>query len=192
MNLLASAYADFMPASIEPATQQKPGSFAALLAGLTGSSRVGDSNWDDSGLADDIATISYEQALSAHRRMRSFDRGETLPENGPSGTRGFQRPVQSAASEKKRKSASITLRVATEEFEQLQDRAAAAQLSVSAYIRSCIFEAESLRAQVKAALVQMQAAEPSPPARGEKPPPSSRPGFIWRWIHRGRNARRDE
>jgi predicted HicB family RNase H-like nuclease len=66
-----------------------------------------------------------------------------------------RRPLCKEPSEKKRKSASITLRVAAEEYEQLQERAAAAHLSVSAYIRSCIFEAESLRAQVKAALVQM-------------------------------------
>jgi hypothetical protein len=96
LSLLASAYADFMPASIEPVTQQKPGSFAALLAGLTGSSRDGESKWDDSGLADDIATISYEQALSAHRRVRTFDAIEKLAEDRSTDAGGSEAALQRA------------------------------------------------------------------------------------------------
>jgi hypothetical protein len=42
---------------------------------------------------------------------------------------------------------------------QLRKRAADAGLSVSAYLRSCTFDAESLRAQVKDALARLRAGE---------------------------------
>ena len=46
------------------------------------------------------------------------------------------------------KSASITIRLSKAECAQLRRRAAEAGLTVSAYLRSCTFEAESLRAEV--------------------------------------------
>jgi predicted DNA binding CopG/RHH family protein len=61
------------------------------------------------------------------------------------------------------KTASITIRLTAEEQAQLHERAAAAQLSVSAYLRSCIFEAEALRIQVREALSQLRAATPNDP-----------------------------
>ena len=54
------------------------------------------------------------------------------------------------------KSASITIRLSKAECAQLRKRAAEAGLTVSAYLRSCTFEAESLRAQVKDALAQLR------------------------------------
>ena len=56
------------------------------------------------------------------------------------------------------KSASITIRLSKEEAEQLHMRAAEAGLTVSAYLRSCTFEAESLRAMVKDTMAQLKAA----------------------------------
>lgn len=47
------------------------------------------------------------------------------------------------------KSASITIRLTSVEYAQLRQRSEEAGLSVSAYLRSCTFEAESLRAMVK-------------------------------------------
>lgn len=58
-----------------------------------------------------------------------------------------------------RKSASVTLRMSDAECEQLQQRAAEAGLTVSAYLRSCAFEVEALRAQVKETLAQLRAAQ---------------------------------
>ena len=43
------------------------------------------------------------------------------------------------------------------ESAQLRQRAAEAGLTISAYLRSCTFEAESLRAQVKETLAQLRA-----------------------------------
>ncbi len=55
------------------------------------------------------------------------------------------------------KSASITIRLSRDECAQLRLRAAEAGLTVSAYLRSCTFEAESLRAMVKDTLAQLRA-----------------------------------
>ncbi|MGA2535716.1 MAG: hypothetical protein ABSF53_06875 [Terracidiphilus sp.] len=54
------------------------------------------------------------------------------------------------------KTASITIRLSKAECAQLRKRAAEAGLTVSAYLRSCTFEAESLRAMVKDTLAQLR------------------------------------
>jgi hypothetical protein len=85
--------------------------------------------------ADDPALLSYESALRA--------------------------PISAAragASDPLRKSASIHIRLSLAESAQLRERAAEAGLTVSAYLRSCVLEAETLRAQVKQALAQLRAA----------------------------------
>jgi hypothetical protein len=66
----------------------------------------------------------------------------------------------SSASDRNLKTSSITIRLNHAECAQLRKRAADAGLTVSAYLRSCTFEAESLRAQVKEALAQLRAGEP--------------------------------
>src|SRR5579871_2783157 len=135
-----------MPDLVTTAAMKSAGSFATFLESLTGSSKKGES-WDDSALLDDVATISYEQALRSHRRVPP---AVSLPD---SSSHSIALPVIAqqhapvAAKEKKRKSASITIRLTDQEQAQLHQRARAAQLSVSAYLRSCIFEAEALRAQ---------------------------------------------
>jgi hypothetical protein len=55
-----------------------------------------------------------------------------------------------------RKCASVTIRMSKAECAQLHRRAAEAGLTVSAYLRSCTFEAETLRAQVKETLAQLR------------------------------------
>jgi hypothetical protein len=67
--------------------------------------------------------------------------------------------VQSSALQKNLKSTSITIRMSSAECAQLRIRAAEAGLTVSAYLRSCTFEAESLRAQVKEVMAQLRAGE---------------------------------
>jgi hypothetical protein len=56
------------------------------------------------------------------------------------------------------KSSSVTIRLSAEECAQLHRRAAEAGLTISAYLRSCTFEAESLRALVKDTMAQLRAA----------------------------------
>lgn len=148
-----------MPEPAQAAPEKPSGSFASVLASFAG--RLPRDSWDDSALADDVAILTYEQALRSTRRPRmpetatnrAFEKGGqiSLSESSP--------PKSEQSEGKKQRSASITIRVTAEEHAQLHERAAAAQLSVSAYLRSCILEAESLRGQVKEALAQMQSAQ---------------------------------
>jgi predicted DNA binding CopG/RHH family protein len=80
--------------------------------------------------------------------------------------------LPSAPLERNLKDASITIRMSKAECAQLHERAAEAGLTVSAYLRSCTLEAESLRAMVKDALAQLRsetiqtkAATPATPSR---------------------------
>jgi predicted DNA binding CopG/RHH family protein len=68
--------------------------------------------------------------------------------------------VAPAARDSNLKSASITIRLSQPESAQLRKRAAEAGLTVSAYLRSCTFEAESLRALVKDTLAQLRSEPP--------------------------------
>lgn len=140
------------------ASAKSPFNFANLLASLTGTLQNDD--WNNNALADDVATLTYEQALGSHRHRipAPANPGETQRQV-PFSAAPHPKPLSSTG-KRNSKSASITIRVTAEEQAQLQQRAAAAQLSVSAYLRSCIFEAESLRTQVREALAEMQSAAP--------------------------------
>jgi len=149
------------------------------------------SAWCDDDLADDVATLSYESALKAHARYHPTDQSLTQAANSApycfeeassalsaSAPRPAPRPIANLAPESNRlpsapfernlKDASITIRMSKAECAQLHKRAAEAGLTVSAYLRSCTFEAESLRAMVKDALAQLRSeaiqTKPVPPA----------------------------
>jgi hypothetical protein len=143
-------------------------------------------NWNEDDLADDVATLSYESALKAHARYRCADQSLTqLPdptpfcfeEAAPAASAAGPQPashlaanskpvaapepetsrLRTASLERNLKDASITIRMSREECAQLHRRAAEAGLTVSAYLRSCTFEAESLRTMVKDTLAQLRA-----------------------------------
>jgi predicted DNA binding CopG/RHH family protein len=148
------------------------------------------SAWNDDELAEDIATLSYESALRAHARYRSptpsnFDQSRTQAPD-PKPTCFVDLPseefaavpqtvlhsaedpepeasrLQAAQLERNLKGASVTIRMSKAECAQLHQRAAEAGLTVSAYLRSCTFEAESLRAMVKDTLAQLRSATAQP------------------------------
>jgi predicted DNA binding CopG/RHH family protein len=79
--------------------------------------------------------------------------------------------------ERNKKSASITIRLSKAECDQLRQRAAHAGLTVSAYLRSCTFEAEALRAQVKDVLAEMRKAAPA--EKPGSPAVAHRSWFGW-------------
>jgi hypothetical protein len=151
-----------MPEPGQSVSQKAPGSFASLLASISGKLQA--DAWDDSALVDDVSTITYEQALRAHRRGRSAEPAtKSLLDDSvltPAVSEGRQSKPPLKTGEKEPKVASITIRVTAEEQAKLQERAAAAQLSVSAYLRSCIFEAEVLRNQVREAVSQIRSSSP--------------------------------
>jgi hypothetical protein len=151
------------------------------------------SAWSDDGLEDDIATLSYERALKTHARYRATDQlpaqlYEAEIEPAPTESvvavgakHSFTAPPEPNALGVRRafarnlKDASITIRMSKAECAQLQTRAAEAGLSVSAYLRSCTVEAESLRAMVKETLEQLRA------AKTEAEPVPLRRSWLSRW-----------
>lgn len=158
-----------------------PANFASLLTALTGMGKEPAEPWDMSELGEDVATITYEQALKTHRRVRSAEPFAKSTEPNSAGL------TATTEAKQVRKTASITIRLTANEQAQLQARAAEAGMSTSAYLRSCIFEAESLRAQVKTALAQMRAAADEPRGSEEKRPalPAQRRFSLFpRWMHR--------
>src|SRR5215469_16996311 len=99
--------------------------FAGLLASLAAPQKHSASQWDDE-LADDIATISYEQALRTNARYQPAttdppldptpaEEIATLNEDTPS--RSDQNPCR--PDRKRLKAASITIRLSEEECAQL-------------------------------------------------------------------------
>ena len=172
--------------------------FAGLLASLAAPAQKNAPAWNDDDLADDVATLSYESALKVHARYRPTDQSLTqLPDlvpfcfdevpastpqpapriaayPAPRATANpqpeFNRlpPVQA---ERNLKDASITIRMSQAECAQLHRRAAEAGLTVSAYLRSCTFEAESLRAMVKDAMAQLRSAQTQAKPANPAPPP---------------------
>jgi hypothetical protein len=185
--------------------------FAKLFAGLTArKSGDGDARsdsradeWIDDILAPDVATISYERALRAHARYRRPDPPppsvtEIDPEvpKPPQSVRITERIPEnnSPTSATNRKLSSVTVRMSHSECDQLRERATAAGLTVSAYLRSCIFEVEALRAQVKEALLQIQsngfqAGSERPEVRDE---PSPRDWRTRLFAHWSRNRHRPD
>jgi predicted DNA binding CopG/RHH family protein len=173
-------------------------SFAGLLAALTEPAKRPASDWNDEELANDVATLSYESALKAHARYHSTDQSLTqttyselsaYKKNASSASETSQvivppnansQPAESldqrselaraAYAERRLKDASITIRMSKAECAQLHKRAAEAGLSVSAYLRSCTFEAESLRAMVKEALAKLRTASASTNPGNDVPP----------------------
>jgi hypothetical protein len=174
--------------------------------------------WDDGELADDVATLSYERALRTHARYHAPDASVAradppvgIPLTVEEVIMAAAEPVAAAVStdaveevwsgeaideistadEGNRKSASITIRLSRTECEQLRRRAAEAGLTVSAYLRSCTLEAESLRAMVKDMLAQLRS-EPAPAestrAAGSRFGWWRRLGRWWPHLHHGERA----
>jgi hypothetical protein len=131
---------------------------------------------------------------------------ETLPANADTAARSATpqaAPLSSAddespatvnglaePSDRNLKRASITIRLSQAECAQLRQRAAEAGLTVSAYLRSCTFEAESLRAQVKEALAQLRSAAPNAAQVASTPAQPSRPGWLSRLLPSAHSNRR--
>jgi hypothetical protein len=182
-----------------PANAPDSRSFAGLLAELASPEKKFPPVADLDGLADDIATLTYEHALRFQGRSRpaaapvphmpgSAPR-ESFPAPGPVRHDSFSQatearsiPALSKVLEAARhveglKSASVTVRLTAAENEQLRHRAAEAGLTVSAYLRSCAFEVDTLRSQVKHMLAELR-------QKSDRPARQS----LWSWIWPSKRA----
>lgn len=168
-----------MPQSMPNTPSAAPTSFAGLLAALAEPVPKPEPAWSDEDLADDVATLSYEQALNAHSRyhpdgVAQGDAPEgSLPAPPLEPMLEYRAPASAPAMmaapeavddsdahrlERELKVASVTIRLSQQEAAQLHKRATQAGMTVSAYLRSCTFEVETLRAMVKETMAQLKAA----------------------------------
>lgn len=185
---------DMQQAASEP-TASDPG-FAGLLASLAASPQPAGPEWNDDQLADDTATFSYEQALRTHGSYLPPASDPEAPSGSESrlgrtrdsrvsdaGTHCRSVPSraedETSAPDRCLKRASITIRLSEPECAQIRLRAAEAGLTVSAYLRSCTLEMESLRTQVKEVLAQLRAANSSPPVPAASQPRSTLRFRFW-------------
>jgi hypothetical protein len=170
----------FMQSASQPPPESapEPSSFAGFLSALTSTAPASrGTEWNDDALAADVATLSYESALKTHSRYEQAPdpdpqfcaQAEQVsaarrPAADAESSRGAvpRGPQPSALNNGDLKSASVTIRMSPAECAQLRQRAAEAGMTISAYLRSCTFEAESLRRQVKEALAQLHSASSQP------------------------------
>ena len=168
-----------MQTSTASSPSPTPETFAGLLATIAHHAQPAPAPETD-GFADDVATLSYAQALGAQTaayldedtnqsQTNPVKTAAVEPEPGEE-TRSFI-SVQAVP----RKSASITLRLTAEEDELLRERAAEAGMTVSSYLRACAFEVESLRTQVKLVLAELKLAAAAPAHAAVKPVPQPIP-----------------
>jgi hypothetical protein len=165
-----------------PQTGPSPASsnFAGLLESFTAPEPEADEDetpWPGADLGEDVATFSYENRSRPRQNLRSdlpsklaagpvvdsddrVDESEFLP--APSGV------APAAAAGPDFRKASVTIRLSQTESVRLRRRAAEAGLTVSAYLRSCVLEADALRAQVKQALSELKAGAEGPGKHGNR------------------------
>jgi hypothetical protein len=141
-----------------PESSSTASNFAGLLASFAAPQKPSKPSWSEDQLADDIATLSYEQALRARARNRSQFADPGVDSATPAAASPLPETSRGESAPRVRslKRASITIRLSEAESDQLHRRAAEAGLTVSAYLRSCTLEVESLRAQVKETLAQLR------------------------------------
>jgi hypothetical protein len=186
------------PAPTQPSpTPSSFAGLLATLASPPTQAAEDDPLWSTSDLGEDVISLSYERALRAHARYRPADRlvdrdierGDGLPappvssgvdagadaaiETGAAGATDAAVAAPSLpadlAPDRDLRSASVTIRLSKAECARLRERATEAELTVSAYLRSCVLEAEALRAEVKQALAELKA--------GAKPPQQAQTAF---------------
>lgn len=143
-------------------------SFASILSSLTPvphQAGVERDPWNDEKLEDDVVRLSDNQALRspAARESTGLEARSDKPAGHPhhakntSESEGGSGEVSPGFVQTQlRKTSSVTIRLSKSDCERLRLRAAEAGLTVSAYLRSCAFEVESLRTQVKQALAQIR------------------------------------
>jgi len=168
-SLLAALATPAQPSSGAPGDRSSSQGWNSGAPGDRSSSQGWNSEaWEDDGLEDDVATLSYEHAQHTKPAVEPlFQPIDPRPDQKISPA---VPPLQAAspepetnrfhatAAERNLRNASITIRMSRAERAQLHQRAAEAGLTDSAYLRSCIFEVESLRAMVKDTLSRLRSA----------------------------------
>jgi hypothetical protein len=93
---------------------------------------------------------------ATHRRSKGKAKPQIASGKIPKAREDAQLERQQNSLQLEHRRAILSIRLSDRESDQLRRRAAESGLSVSAYTRSCVLEAEHLRAQVKQALAEMR------------------------------------
>ena len=206
-----------MQQAAENTSSPSSSSFAGLLASLAAPAAPESGHATDRtdiDLGEDVVTLSYERALRSHARYKATNLTVWEAERTPvapaqliadasAGRTNYEnvgRPVdvdtrlgelahsaEQAAARRESRSASVTIRLSNQECARLRQRAVEAGLTVSAYLRSCVLEADSLRAQVKAALAQLRAVGSEKKFTATTPTQRSWFAWITRALPRSQN-----
>jgi len=180
-------------------TSSAPSKFAGMLATFalpTPDDPEPAKAWSESDLGDDVVTLSYDGALRACGRYKPVNKNDwpltretqtsvsIAPDASAMPTAG--RSLNAQTSEVLRddgdlRSASVTIRLSKTECARLHKHAAEAGVTVSAYLRSCTFEAEALRAEVKTALTELRAAA----SKINQAVPVKKRWSFWGWMASG-------
>lgn len=186
---LACAILQLMQQSSPSQPSLAASSFAGLLATLTArksETTDDESLWSSSELGDDVASLSYERALRTHARYRPAHRAESpapanqfTPDSAANSANARARLAPESSKDgtldRDLRSASVTIRLSKVECARLHERAAEAGLTISAYLRSCALEAETLRAEVKKTLAELKTASETP----QQVVQAHKPWFGW-------------
>jgi hypothetical protein len=124
-------------------TKSKAGSEAGSKSSIHGSKAV------QAGESQGAATRARRQQPARRIQERQSEKPRPRPELGLE--------IAAKAPPPEHRHAVVSLRLSDAEFDRLRLRAAESGISVSAYMRSCVLDAEHLRTQVKEALSQMRA-----------------------------------
>jgi len=119
---------------------------------------------DAEAAADNATEVAPDLNPGTHRKSKPGAAGQAhAAHKTPEFQQVFNGTLSSSgcAAANSGKSVWLTLRVTTAEQALIQARAAEAKLSVSAYLRQCAFEVETLRQQMQGALLEAQTASRS-------------------------------
>jgi hypothetical protein len=145
--------------------------------------------WGTDPIADESLTGTDDGVVIGEGSARTAQPAPLrVPESVPNASRlsiteadipGVTRDSIDARGSSESKRVRITIRMSDAEFAQIRDRAAEAGLAVSAYLRTCTAEIETLRAQVKEALAQLRQSASGPDASEPAAPRRQTPA---RWL----------
>jgi hypothetical protein len=143
--------------------------------------------------------LSYEKALRVNTRLTTLLESPAASLNPKARFDPFMPEVAAGPAESKllprtpresqpqrqsqdQKTRTISVRLNEQESEILHIRAAESGMTVSAYLRSCVLEADQLRAQVKQALAELGSRKTQAELPVPSPLPERRPGFFSRLL----------
>jgi hypothetical protein len=189
-----------MQSEIKVPSSSYEDSFAGLLAEFAAPLKKIPPTSDLCGLDDDVVSLSYEQALRSQASFRPepspIEAGRPPARLAPESSihthaRNAKAPADACAIScdtcasvpPARRSSSVTIRLSAPESERLHLRASEAGLTVSAYLRSCAFEVESLRTEVKCTLATLRS-ENAPTETKRDESPQIRQSAWWRLFAR--------